>query len=168
MSAQTGRGASLWHQIRTTGPWTPAQIRSHLESSRIPIRLALSAGGSPWAVSLWFTVDEGGLWIATREDSFVARTLAAERVCGFEVASDLPPYRGVRGTGEARPEPAQAVAVLERLMLRYSIRESSKLGRFLRGRAREETAFCIEPRRLVSWDFRERMADAIEPGRARR
>jgi nitroimidazol reductase NimA-like FMN-containing flavoprotein (pyridoxamine 5'-phosphate oxidase superfamily) len=168
MSADGDRTASVWQRIAATGPWTAQQIRAHLERSRIPIRLALAAGGSPWAVSLWFAVDDGGLWIATRGDSFVARTLAAERACGFEVASDTPPYHGVRGTGEARPEPDQAVAALERLMLRYSIREDSRLGRFLRGRAQQETAFRIVPRRLASWDFRERMADALEPGRAQR
>jgi hypothetical protein len=154
--------ACVWRRTQLTGPWTPEQVREHLERSVVPVRLALTARGSPWVVSLWFAADDAGLWIVTKADSFVARTLTAERVCGFEVASDTPPYHGVRGTGEARPEQAQAVALLERLMLRYSIREDSKLGRFLRARAREETAFRIIPRRLASWDFRERMADALE------
>jgi len=158
----------VWSGVAARGPWSGEKLRAHLDRSRIPLRLALVTAGGPWTVSLWFAPDESGLWIATRRSSFVARMLSAHPACGFEIAADAPPYRGLRGTGEARPEPDRAAALLERLMRRYSIRAESELARSLRRNAHEETAFCIVPHRVATWDFSERMADALEPSGATR
>ena len=50
--------------------------------------------------------------------------------------------------------------ILRALCERYLGGTDSGLARFLLGRVDRETAIALEPRTLVSWDYRERMGDA--------
>ena len=64
----------------------------------IPVRLSvLKADGAPALASLWFEPHEDALWCAVQDDAFIARCLRGDARCAFEVAGDLPPYRGLRG-----------------------------------------------------------------------
>lgn len=143
---------------RLSGPWSLEQIRDYLGEARIPARVASrNPGGFPLVVSLWFVHDEGALWCATQARSAVARFLGREPRCGFEVAGDRPPYRGVRGFGRASLVPERAELVLRRLIARYLPGDDSPLARWLLSRVDGEVALRIEPQRLVSWDYSDRM-----------
>ena len=85
------------------------------------------------------------------------RFLRADARCGFEVAGDVPPYRGVRGYGRARLVPERGEAVLRALVLRYLGSDEGSLARWLLSRAAREVAVRIEPQRFLSWDYSERM-----------
>ncbi len=144
---------------KRSGPWDDTQIEHFLDTTRVPLRLALLRDdGWPWIVSLWFAREEGRLWCATAADSFLARRLERAPRCGFEVAPDAPPYSGVRGHADARLVPERGDEWLERLARRYLGDESSEFAQWLARQTRPETAICLEPHSLSTWDYRKRMS----------
>ncbi len=143
------------------GPWSQVEIERHLEQSRIPLRLACNgARGFPLVTSLWFLPDDGRLWCATQRTAHLVSHLERDPHCAFEVAPEDPPYRGVRGQGIASLHPERGAWLLRRLVERYLDDPESPFARWLLSRSETETAIGIEPRSLVSWDFRARMTDA--------
>ncbi len=145
--------------LRTRGPWSPAEIEAHLERSVIPLRLAwLAPSGFPWVTSLWYVRREGALWCASVSDAAIVRSLRRDPRCGFEVASELPPYRGVRGRGRAALGLERGEEILRALVDRYLGGDGGPLARWLLSRVEREVAIRIEPDQLASWDYRERMA----------
>lgn len=147
-------------EIRRASAWSASEIRRHLEQTVIPVRLACNtASGSPLLCSLWFLYDEDRIWCATQRGSKIARCLEADPRCGFEVAGDTPPYRGVRGQGRAALVGERGEEMLGRLLDRYFGGRDSELARWLLGRASDEVAIRIEPAWVTAWDFTERMKD---------
>jgi nitroimidazol reductase NimA-like FMN-containing flavoprotein (pyridoxamine 5'-phosphate oxidase superfamily) len=144
--------------VKPKGPWSNAEVQRFLEGAEIPVRLACNgADGHPLLVSLWFIPEDGVLWCATQRDAAVASVLSRDPRCAFEVSVESPPYCGVRGKAIARLDDQRGEGVLRRLIQRYLGGFDSKLARFLLDRVAQETAICIEPETVVSWDFRERM-----------
>ncbi len=143
-----------------SGPWDMDQVAEFLLASVIPIRLATSGLHGPLVQSLWFEWDRGALWCATQQDAVVARRLEANPVCGFEVAADRPPYRGVRGQARAGILPAEAPTVLPRLLDRYLAAGYPQLRRWLESRLSTEVALRLELLSVSSWDYSPRMAPA--------
>lgn len=141
---------------RRSGPWSETEIRGFLLATVIPVRLA-SMGTFPMVQSLWFLPDGLDLWCATQADSVLARRLRADARCGFEVSADEPPYRGVRGTGQATLIPEAAADTLPRLIERYRLPDASPLAAWLLSRIETEVAVRIGPRTLSSWDYSPRM-----------
>lgn len=144
---------------RLKGPWTAQQVAAFLDTAAIPLRLGVvSPGGSPLVLSLWYLRRDGCLWSATSSSARVVAHLEREGRCGFEVAADAPPYRGVRGSGRVSLRREGARELLRDLLRRYQGRDDGPLGRWLLGRTTPEVAIRIEPTWLVSWDYRARMA----------
>lgn len=142
----------------TSGPWDRSQIQAFLDDTVIPIRIASAGRTSPLVQSLWFLYDEDALWCASQVDSVLTRRLHADPRCGFEIAGDLPPYRGVRGSGQAELLPERAATVLPRLISRYLGDEPSPLATWLLSRVDSEVAIRISDLRVTSYDFTSRMA----------
>lgn len=141
---------------RRSGPWDDARVRKFLADTVIPVRIA-SQGAYPVVQSLWFVPVGLTLWCATQADSVLARRLEADDRCGFEVAPDSRPYRGVRGTGHGTLVRDGAGQVLERLIDRYLTRNDSDLAQWLLSRVETEVAIKVTPRTLASWDYSGRM-----------
>ncbi|MBD0360744.1 MAG: pyridoxamine 5'-phosphate oxidase family protein, partial [Nitrososphaeraceae archaeon] len=73
-----------------------------LTNSKIPIRLAcMSISDWPIVVSLWYTYLNEKVYCATQNTAKVVKYLSKNPKCGFEIAGDSFPYRGVRGYGKA-------------------------------------------------------------------
>lgn len=145
-----------------SGCWTETQIAAFMVESRIPLRLAVQdATGCPLVMSLWYLYDDGAIWCATSAKARVLRYLTSEPRCGFEVAADMPPYRGVRGSGMASLHPEQGGEILKRLLGRYDVESTSKLAAMLLSRIEQEIAIRISPDRFSSWDFSTRMKGAF-------
>jgi len=145
------------------GPWSPEEVAAFLTEATVPIRLAFSdSEAKPRVLPLWFVYEEKRLWCAMQKSSFASRSLARNNACGFDVSVERPPYRGVRGTATATLVAHKGEAVLERCIDKYLGESDPTLSRWLLSRAAEETAVCLEPSSVSSWDFRSRMAD---PGR---
>lgn len=149
-------------QIKLRGCWGGAEIDAFFDAATIPLRLAVQdSTASPWVVSLWFLYDEGALWCATNRNAKLVSYLRAHPQCGFEVAGDTPPYRGIRGKGKATVIPERGAEILHRLLARYGISPQSVLAKSLLAKIDHEVAICITPSRISSWDFTDRMADAM-------
>ncbi len=147
--------------METGGPWTREQVERFARASIIPARISfLGAAGEPRLVSLWFHWDDSTLWLATGHDAYLARRLAEDPRCGFEISSETPPYRGVRGSGSARLVAERGREVLDRLLERYRVDPDSELASGLRARSSDEVAIAIDVERLSSWDFGDRMRDS--------
>jgi nitroimidazol reductase NimA-like FMN-containing flavoprotein (pyridoxamine 5'-phosphate oxidase superfamily) len=143
--------------------FTP-QTTAYLETIRIPLRLScVTQSGWPTVLSLWYLYDAGKLYCATLESARVVSYLRREPRCGFEVASDQPPYCGVRGRALAEIDPAQGQDVLGRLINRYLGDRDNSLARRLLARSQNEVAIVLTPVQVFTWNYQQRMADTAPP-----
>lgn len=146
-------------KVRSTSAWSADDIECFLFESTIPIRLScLSASGAPLVCSLWYLYEDGALWCATQTSAIVASCLEKDPRCGFEVAPELPPYRGVRGQSRASLHPDRGPEVLGRLIDRYLGTRESRFARWLIRRQDDEVAIRIEPAWITAWDYSGRMS----------
>ena len=141
-----------------SGPWDQDQVERWLTGARIPVRLGVLAPTGPLVLSLWYRYEQGALWCATGADADVVRHLRRDARVGFEVGPDVPPYRGVRGTGRAEILADPGPGVLEDLLARYLDETNAQLADWLREGADDEVALRISDLRVSSWDFSARMA----------
>jgi nitroimidazol reductase NimA-like FMN-containing flavoprotein (pyridoxamine 5'-phosphate oxidase superfamily) len=146
--------------MNLTGAWDRAGVDDFLTTA-IPVRLSCrTPAGHLWMLSLWYLWEDGSLWCATGADADVVRYLRADDEVAFEVSTNDPPYRGVRGRGHATIEPDDEKAMLRRLLTRYLGGTDSPLAERLLDPAREEVRIRVDPVRLHSWDYSRRMSDA--------
>jgi hypothetical protein len=148
--------------------WSMPRVEEFLRSYRAPLRIAANATtGYPTLCSLWFRYDAGRLACATHRSARIARLLAADPRCAFELAPNDPPYFGVRGRGRATVSSEGAAELLGDLIDRYLGSRDGELARWLLGRAQSEVAISIEIDQLSAWDYTPRMQDLppSAPGR---
>lgn len=144
--------------IRSTSAWDDHQIDRFLADTVIPIRLAcIDRDGEPLICSLWYLYSEGALWCATQQSANLVAFLEAEPRCGFEVAPEAMPYRGVRGQGRVSLSAAQGPDILLRLIDRYLGNRKSSFASWLIARSATEVAIRLEADWMTSWDFSKRM-----------
>ncbi len=147
-----------------SSPWNEPQVEAFLHDFVAPLRLAVESESGPRLCSLWYEYADGQLLCATRRQSQVARLLAADPRCAFELSPNEPPYYGVRGQGEARLSRDGAEALLGRLIDRYLGDRESSLARWLLGRSADEVVVAIRPRWISCWDYRARMPASAPEG----
>jgi len=145
-------------RIKSSSAWDQQRISRFLTATVIPIRLAcLDRRGDPLVCSLWYLYDEGAIWCATQASASVVKLLETHPRCGFEVAPETMPYRGVRGQGRVELSAEQGPGTLLRLIDRYLGTRDSGFAAWLIARSASEVAIRIEPDWLTSWDFGARM-----------
>jgi len=145
--------------IRKSSAWDQRSIDAFLQSTVIPVRLACcDAAGVPLICSLWYLYDEGAIWCATQQSAAIVRFLGGQQQCGFEVAPEAMPYRGVRGQGKVTLLPDEGEAVLRRLIDRYVGKPDSDFAKWLIKRAATEVAIKVQPEWFTAWDFGDRMS----------
>jgi nitroimidazol reductase NimA-like FMN-containing flavoprotein (pyridoxamine 5'-phosphate oxidase superfamily) len=142
-----------------TGAWSEAEAEAYLADRTIPIRLACHTSGGLWMLSLWYRYADGAFHCATGADADIVEHLRSNASVAFEISDNEPPYKGVRGCGAATIEPDEEKELLETLLVRYFDGTDSELAKTLLGADREEVHIRIEPSKLYTWDFSERMAD---------
>jgi nitroimidazol reductase NimA-like FMN-containing flavoprotein (pyridoxamine 5'-phosphate oxidase superfamily) len=136
--------------------------KAYLEEARIPLRLScVTPSGWPMILSLWYVYREGRLFCATQKSAKVVSYLGDEPRCAFEVASDQPPYCGVRGQGRASLDEAMGPDVLRQLLVRYLGGTESPLAQRLLAQSHNEVAIVIEPVNMFSWNFTDRMRSSV-------
>ncbi len=124
----------------------------------VPIRLAcLTRADWPITISLWYTYMEEKFFCATQENAAILKYLSNNSKCGFEVAGDSPPYRGVRGWGFAKLNETRGSEILHILIKKYLKDEKSQLADFLLRRAENEVAIEIKPLSVFHYDYTSRM-----------
>lgn len=137
-----------------------ADAEDYLHSIQIPLRLACrTKSGWPMQVSLWFLYADGKLMCATQKTARVIEYLQNDLRCAFEISSDIPPYCGIRGQAIASINEDLGAEVLEQLLVKYLGGTDSPLAKNLLSKRDTEVAILLEPKRLFSWDFSNRMND---------
>jgi uncharacterized protein YhbP (UPF0306 family) len=145
-----------------TGEWDRAEVATFLADAHVPIRVACrTPAGGLWMLSLWydFDPDAGAFVCATSADADVVRYLRDDDGVAFEVSTNDPPYRGVRGAGSATIAPDEDKTALRNLLKRYLGGTDSPLAERLLDPDRDEVTISIDPERCYSWDFSDRMRD---------
>ncbi|ELZ79588.1 hypothetical protein C455_08387 [Haloferax larsenii JCM 13917] len=143
-----------------SGPWSRERADEFLTQTTIPLRLSCrTPAGDPWMLSLWYEwdIENTELRCATSADADVVRFLRAHDDVAFEVSTNDPPYRGVRGRGTATVEPDPEKTVLRRLIGRYLGDEETPLAKRLLSPDRDEVTIRIRPTKLHTWDYASRM-----------
>ena len=145
-------------KLRANSAWDRQRIDQFLQDTVIPIRLGCrTRDGAPLVCSLWYLYDDGVLWCATQQTANIVSLLEENPHCGFEVAPETMPYRGVRGQGRAMLSVDDGVKILERLIDRYLGTRESEFALWLLSMSDNEVAIRIEADWLNSWDFSDRM-----------
>lgn len=142
------------------GAWTENQLETFLDESRIPIRIATQRGdGSLWLVTLWYRYRNGSFECATWANADIVRFLRNDSEVAFDVSTNEPPYRGIRGNGTAATSQDRNKETLQALIQRYLGGVDSPLAEWLLSDGRDEVRLRIQPHELYSWDYTERMQD---------
>ena len=127
---------------------------------KIPIRLAfVKSNGVPSVISLWYVCIESKIYCATQEKAKVISFLQNNPTCGFEIAADKPPYKGVRGEGTVKILNNKGQEILDILIEKYLGKKESTLSKFLRKNSKTEVAIEITPQMLFNYDYSKRMKD---------
>ncbi|MEF8886650.1 MAG: pyridoxamine 5'-phosphate oxidase family protein [Haloarculaceae archaeon] len=143
-----------------TGAWSRAELDAFLDSAVVPMRLGCRRpDGGLWMLSLWYRREGERLQCATGADAEVVEYLRADGAAAFEVSTNTPPYMGVRGNGTATVEPDEDKAVIRGLVERYLGGTESAMARRLLADDREEVRITVDPERLYTWDFTDRMRE---------
>jgi nitroimidazol reductase NimA-like FMN-containing flavoprotein (pyridoxamine 5'-phosphate oxidase superfamily) len=137
-------------------------VRAYLQAARIPLRLGCATpSGWPIVLSLWYLYQDRRLYCATQQSAKVVHYLEQDARCAFEIASDDPPYCGVRGQARAVLDPQLGPPILKRLLSRYLGGSDNPLAQRLLSRSDSEVAIVIEPLNLFTWNFADRMQDSV-------
>jgi nitroimidazol reductase NimA-like FMN-containing flavoprotein (pyridoxamine 5'-phosphate oxidase superfamily) len=136
-----------------------------LIDSDLPLRLAcLSMSDWPAVVSLWYVYTDEKIYCATQSTAKIIRYLRRSPKCGFEIAGNRFPYRGIRGYGNASILKEKGENILRVLLQKYfKGRETSKLHKLLLSEKhlQNEVALEITPNRMFEWDYKARMSDSV-------
>ncbi len=148
---------------RLTGAWDLTQTETFLSMTTVPLRLSCrTRGDSLWMLSLWYCYDDDALWCATSATADVVEYLENDDRVAFEISTNEPPYKGVRGNGTASVEADSEKKLLRRLLERYLGGTDSSLADRLLSPERDEVRIRIDPSRVYTWDFTDRMQKAAD------
>ena len=131
-----------------------------ISDMKIPIRIAfMESTDLPAVISLWYVCNDDKIYCATQKTAKIVSYLQKNPVCGFEIAADKPPYKGMRGKGTARILNETGAYVLDLLIDKYLGEKESTLSKFLRNNSKIEVAIEITPQKIFNYDYSERMND---------
>ena len=138
-----------------------SELDSMVYDKKIPIRIAfIKPDGTPNVISLWYEIENEKIYCATQKTAKIVSYLKNNPKCGFEIAADKPPYKGVRGDGIVKIIEEKGIEILETLMKKYLGEKESTLSKFLRENSKSEVAIEITPNKLFNYDYSKRMKDA--------
>ena len=89
-------------------------------------------------------------------------SLTSDPRCAYEVASDQPPYCGVRGRALATIDSVRGLEILEQLLLRYLGTVDNSLAQKLLTRSVPEVAIRLELQSSYTWNFTDRMTSSLQ------
>ena len=147
--------------IAPASAWKIPAMEAYLNEAVVPCRFSyITEDGFPHVMSLWYAYQAGEFLFSVQRNVIATRRLQVDPRCGFEIAADSQPYRGVRGRGTATILPARERPILDKLIVRYLANGDTNLAQWLRSRPDTEVTICVKPSWITSWDFSERMTDS--------
>ncbi len=149
--------------MKLRGSLSESAVEHFLQETTVPLRLGCrTPSDAPWMLSLWYRYRDGRLECATERSADVISYLEYDPVVSFEISTNEPPYKGVRGNGTATVEPDPEKTLLRSLLERYLGTTENGLAKQLLADDREEVTITIEPRVCYGWDFSKRMGETHE------
>ena len=149
------------------GSLPPETVEEFLRSTVVPVRLSCHRpSGDLWMLSLWFRYRDGYLECATAASADVVSFVRADDAVAFEVSTNDPPYRGVRGNGVAHIDADEEKALLTALVERYLGGTDSDLAQNLLSDERKEVRIRIDPETVYGWDNSGRMSERAGDGKS--
>ena len=134
------------------------EISRFIPDSKIPIRIAfLKSLIMPSVISLWYVCNDDKIYCATQKTAKIISYLQKNPICGFEIAADKPPYKGIRGEGTIKILNQTGAYVLDLLIEKYLGEKESKLSKFLKNNSKTEVAIEITPQKMFHYDYSKRM-----------
>ena len=122
------------------------------------LRLAcLTNSGWPMIVSLWFKFLNDRFYCATQENAKIISYLKKDNRCAFEISSEIPPYKGIRGQGKSIIKNELGIEILETVIEKYISKKDTNLKKYLLERKENEVAIEIIPIKIFYWDYTKRM-----------
>ena len=129
-----------------------------ISDTKIPIRIAyLNSNGVPGIISLWYVQINDKIYCATKKTAKITSYLEKNPLCGFEIAADKLPYKGIRGNGIAKILPNKGKEILDVLIDKYLGDTTSTLSNFLKTHSKNEAAIEITPQKISNYDYSQRM-----------
>ena len=136
------------------------EVDQMLNDAKIPIRIAfVKPNQFPNVISLWYVYINEKIYCATQKSAKIVSYLQNNPICGFEIATDKPPYRGVRGEGTVKILDNNGFETLKILIDKYLGEKESTLSRFLRDNSKTEVSIEITPQKVFYYDYSKRMKD---------
>ena len=130
-----------------------------LPDSKIPIRIAfIKSNGVPSVISLWFEQIDGKIYCATQKSAKIVSYLKNNPACGFEIATNKPPYKGIRGEGIVKITD-NGNEILDILINKYLGDKESTLSKYLKTNSNTEVTIEITPQKIFNYDYSKRMKD---------
>ena len=149
---------TLLAKVAKTSVWDIRQIESFLKSAVLPARVScITTNGYPYIMSLWFLYDAECLYCSVQRKTLISKWLQNNPLCGFEIAGDNAPYKGVRGRGVVSVTSAINNPVLPSLVDKYLGNRKSSLAFSLLSKEETELTLNIKPTWMTSWDYSKRM-----------
>ncbi|MDH3488995.1 MAG: hypothetical protein OEL56_00945 [Nitrosopumilus sp.] len=137
------------------------EIDKFIPDPKIPIRIAfMKSTHLPAVISLWYVCKDGKIYCATQKTAKIVLYLQKNPVCGFEIAADKPPYKGIRGEGTVQILNEKGAQILDLLIGKYLGEKESTLSKFLKSNSKDEVAIEITPQKILHYDYSKRMKDA--------
>ena len=138
------------------------QINKFIQDVKIPIRVSfIKSNNVPAIISLWYVWNSGKIYCAVQKSAKIVAYLQKNPICGFEIAADKPPYKGIRGEGTVQILNETGAYVLDLLIDKYLGEKESTLSKFLKNNSKTEIALQITPQKIFNYDYSERMKDAL-------
>lgn len=135
-------------------------FKNLIDGTKIPIRIAfIKSDGSPNILSLWYEQIDGKIYCATKKTAKIVSYLEQNPNCGFEIATDKPPYKGSRGNGTAKILHNDGERILSVLISKYLGEKKSILSEYLKNNSKSEIAIEITPQKIFNYDYSKRMRD---------
>lgn len=148
------------NRVAKASVWNTGQIEQFLKSAILPARIScITFDGYPYVMSLWFLYHAQRLYCSVQKKTSISKWLQKNPLCGFEIAGDNPPYKGVRGRGEVLITGAVINPVLPSLVDKYLGSRTSPLAISLLSREETELTLTIKPSWMTSWDYSKRMVE---------
>ena len=142
-------------RVRMTADETSAL----LAGSRKLQLATLNPDGAPHLVTMFYVMRDGQIAFWTYRASQKARNLARDpRVtCLVEAGEEYFELRGVQVVGSVRriEDPARVLEIGRRLAAVTTGMPAEALEEYTTKTARKRVGFVVEPRRIISWDFRK-------------
>ena len=124
----------------------------------VPLRLAcLTKSGWPMIVPLWFKFLNDRFYCATQENAKIISYLNKDNRCAFEISSEIPPYRGIRGQGKTIIKKELGIEILQTVIEKYLQKKDKDLTTYLLKSKEKEVAIEITPIKIFYWDYTNRM-----------